>query len=497
MSTKKEVKKLKTKNKKALVVSDVVEGGSKKLRNKETNMICFVFIGLFAMMIIYLCVFNIKDAPKIINNPYNKRIDNQADKVVRGSIYAAGGETLAVTETDEDGNEYRKYPYGSLFSHTVGFSAKIKTGMEQSQNYYLLSETDNIFNQIANDISGQKAKGHNVYTTLNVELQEMAYRALGENKGAVIAMEPFTGKILAMVSKPAFDPNNALSDYEEWIHYESGESVLLNRATQGLYPPGSTFKIMTLLSYIRENRETYRNYSYDCNGSDYEEGGTTIPCFDSTSHGKQDLVKAFGNSCNAAFSNIGVQLNKQEFRKLCSVFLFNSSLPVDFEYSESLFALDENSGVSECQETAIGQGKTMVSPLHNLMITAAIANGGVMMKPYMVDHIEDAYQRVVSQTRQEQIAELMTAEETDFLTECMEEVIDSGTGYSMRAASYNAAGKTGSAQYDSSDNYHSWFVGFAPADNPQIAVCVILEGGYSNVGSAQYIAKDIFDAYIN
>lgn len=125
-------------------------------------------------------------------------------------------------------------------------------GIESTENYYLLSETDNIFDQISNDLTGDKAKGHNVYTTLDTTLQKAAYKALGSNKGAVIVMESSTGKILAMVSKPDFDPNLVDKDYDKWINYDSSESVLLNRATQGLYAPGSTFKILTTLEYIRE-----------------------------------------------------------------------------------------------------------------------------------------------------------------------------------------------------------------------------------------------------
>lgn len=135
-------------------------------------------------------------------------------------------------------------------------------GVELAENYYLLSETDNIFDQISTDLTGEKAKGHNVYTTLDTTLQKAAYRALGSNKGAIIVMEPSTGKILAMVSKPDFDPNLVYEDYDEWISYDSKDSVLLNRATQGLYAPGSTFKIMTTLEYIRENKNTYDDFSY-------------------------------------------------------------------------------------------------------------------------------------------------------------------------------------------------------------------------------------------
>ena len=308
-------------------------------------------------------------------------------------------------------------------------------------------------------------------------------------------MEPSTGKILTMVSNPSFDSNDVNTDYEEWITYDSADSVLLNRATQGLYPPGSTFKIITALAYIRQNENDYYNYSYDCDGQAYIPGGTTIACFDHTAHGYQDLRKAFANSCNSAFSTIGAGLNKTSFINLCSTFLFNSNLPVGFEYSKSAMAVTQDSSISEMQETGIGQGRTMMTPLHNMMIAASIANDGVMMTPYIVDSVSDSEGRMVVKNKPSAVGTVMPAEEAEYLTECMRQVVTSGTGYAMKNSSYEAAGKTGSAQYDDSENYHSWFTGFAPYDNPQIAVCVILEGGYSGVASAQYVAKTVFDTY--
>lgn len=475
--------------------NDIADNDKTGLRNKETNIITFFFVALFGMMIIYLVLFNFRTAEQIINNPYNKRVDNQSLKVVRGDILTRDGVIVAKTAIDENGEEYREYPFDNIFCHSVGFaSSKIKTGIEQSENFYLLSETDNIFDQISNDISGKKPKGANVNTTLDFSLSEAAYKALGDNKGAVIAMDPKTGEILCMVSSPSFNPNDADEKYEEWLNYESADSVLLNRATQGLYPPGSTFKIITALEFIREN-DNYLDYSYMCEGSAYISGGTSIACFDSNVHGNESLLTAFANSCNSSFSTIGCGLNKTSFINLCNTFLFNSNLPVGFEYSKSSFSLTENSSISEMQETAIGQGKTMISPLHNLMIVSTIANKGVMMKPYIVDNIIDASGKCIKQNKPDEIGLFMSESEACYLTECMREVVVSGTGNSLRYSDFKACGKTGSAQYDDSDNYHSWFVGFAPCDDPEIAICVILEGEYKGVPSAQYVARSVFEEF--
>jgi cell division protein FtsI/penicillin-binding protein 2 len=307
-------------------------------------------------------------------------------------------------------------------------------------------------------------------------------------------MEPSTGKILAMVSKPDYDPNLSSTNYNEWLSYDSANSVLLNRATQGLYPPGSTFKILTALEYIRENGGD-ADYSYECSGSAYVQGGTTIPCFDSTVHGSENLKSAFANSCNSAFSTLGLKLSKSKFRSLCDSFLFNTSLPIGIESSASSFTLDQSSGISEVQETSIGQGKTMLSPLHNLLIASTVANGGKMMTPYLVDRVMTSGGGLVEQYTPKTCSTLMSIDEADTLTSYMRSVVTNGTGNAFRYSSYDVAGKTGSAQYDSSSNYHSWFVGFAPYDSPEISISVILEGGYSGVASAQYVAKTVLDTY--
>ncbi len=475
--------------------NDILENRQPGLRNRETNMVSFLFVALFMLMAGYLIWFSAVQAPHIINNPYNKRIDNQEKKIVRGKILASDGSVLAETITGEDGTETRRYPYGSVFCHVVGLNAS-KSGIEGMENYELLSESGSILDQLANDASGQKVLGKNIVTTLVPKLQQAACDALGNNKGAVIVMEPATGKVLALVSKPDYDPNMAPSEYNTWLGYDSSDSVLLNRATQGLYPPGSTFKILTALAYIRQKSD-YGSYAYTCSGSAYEAGGTTIPCYDNTAHGQEDLRAAFANSCNASFSSIGLELDREGLRQLCSEFLFNEHLNIGIESSVSSFSLDASSGISEVQETAIGQGKTMISPIHNLMIAAAVANGGIMMDPCFVERIENADGGVISVSEPHQRAELMTRDEAELLAGYMRAVVTDGTGSALSSADYRAAGKTGSAQYDDSENYHSWFVGFAPVDSPQIAVCVLVEDAGTASSETVPIAAEIFDAYLN
>ena len=300
---------------------------------------------------------------------------------------SADGKVLAETVVDAAGNETRKYPYGNMYAHVVGFSTNGKSGIESNMNFNLLRSHSFVLERMFNEIKDEKSMGDNVVTTLDSTLQETAYQALGNYDGAVVVMEPSTGKVLAMVSKPDFDPNTIAADWDSIISEDNNNSVLLNRATQGLYPPGSTFKIITTLEYIRENPD-YENYSYSCNGS-ITENDFTIHCYNNAVHGTQDLKQSFANSCNSSYANIGLSLDTDSLSDLCSDLMFDKTLPGNFETSKSQFKLTDESPESMKMQTAIGQGETLVTPLHMLLITSAIANDGILMKPYVVDHTEN------------------------------------------------------------------------------------------------------------
>ena len=214
--------------------------------NRNILLIVYLIIGLFVGMSVYLGYFIQVQSEDVINNPYNSaRLNNFEQQVIRGKILANDGTILAETLVSEDGSETRVYPQGSLFSHVVGYSSMGKTGIESLANYYVLSSHIHPLTKAFHQLADQKSGGDTVITTLDKRLQEIASESLGERKGAVIVMEPGTGKILAMVSKPAFDPNLVEDQWEMLVNGDEEEAVLLNRATQGLYPPGSTFKIVT------------------------------------------------------------------------------------------------------------------------------------------------------------------------------------------------------------------------------------------------------------
>lgn len=463
---------------------------------KPIYNLIYIFVGLTVLVVGYFSYFLIVRRDEVINSSYNKRQEILSERIIRGSILSADGEVLAKTAVDKDGKETREYPYGDVFAHVVGRYSKGKTGIEEAENIRLLTSNINSFEVMYSDLMGEKSPGDNVVTTLSTMLQQVAYDALGNRKGAVVVMEPSTGKILAMVSKPSYDPNDIDKIWEELTSTEEGNtnSQLVNRATQGLYPPGSTFKVLTALEYMRENPD-YVDYSYRCEGKTKYEG-MTIHCYNNKAHGKEDLDKSFAKSCNTSFATIGRSLHLDSFYSLCEDFLFNRSLPVSMESNKSSFTLQTSgAGVKLVMQTAIGQGNTLITPLHNAMITAAIANRGAMMRPYVVDHIENVNGGIVKTYAPGIVAKPITPAEANRIGSMMRSVVTDGTATKLDHLSVEVAGKTGSADHGENKPAHAWFIGYAPYEDPQIVVSVIVESVGTGSDYAVPIAKKILQAY--
>ncbi len=449
-------------------------------------------MALFLALMGYIVYFNAVQSKEIINSPYNVRLDSMTDRVVRGSILDKDGQVLAETRVAEDGTETRYYPFGDLYAHVVGYDSYGKSGLESTENFDLLTSNAFFIERLVNTVKEEKNIGDNIITTLDTELQKAAYDALGYYKGAVVVMEASTGKVLAMVSKPTFNPNTL---YKNWSSLSSSENAeLLNRATQGAYAPGSVFKIVTALEYMRENSD-YGNYNYNCEG-EINHKDTIIHCANSTVHGEETLKSAFANSCNSAFSDIGLSLSISKYQDTAKDLLFNTKLPSLLPSSQSKFQLTKKSEDYEIMMTAMGQGKTQVSPYHMTLVSAAIANGGVLMKPYLVDEVVNYTGTSISKNYPEKYKRLMTTEEASVLKEYMTEVVTNGTGVSLSWENYTVAGKTGTAEYSSDKTKsHSWFTGFSNVDNPELVITVIVESADNSGMSAVTVAKRILNAY--
>ncbi len=465
----------------------------KKQKNMEVMITTYFFVGLFLVMIGYLCNFVIKNEEEIFNNSYNSRQEILLSQNYRGSIFASGGETLATTIIGENGEEIRHYPYNEMFSHVVGFSTHGRTGIEAQANYYLINSNSIVSDKVVNDMTGVKNPGDSVYTTLDVTMQEVAYKALGVYDGAVIVSEPSTGKILAMVSKPDFDPNVVDAMWDE-LTQDNESGRLINRATQGLYPPGSTFKIVTALEYIRQNKDNYDNYRYQCNGH-FGLGGYSVECYHGANHGSINFEMSLANSCNSSFANIGASLDKDDFRKTLDGLLFDNEMPLKFNYSQSSIQMDDSMTSEDIIQTAIGQGKTQMTPIHLNMITCAIANGGELMQPYAVDYVTNDRGGIIRKYKPTSLGQFISENEADILKRMMNAVVDKGNAKTLSKLDYTVAGKTGSAEYNSKGDSHAWFTGFAPVEDPQVCITLIVEGAGSGGDYAVPLAKRLFEAY--
>lgn len=463
----------------------------------ELRLISLLFSGLVIGMLIFLGKFTATSEQDMINNSYNSRQQMLLSRNFRGSIFSADGEVLAETVLDGEENEKRSYPYKNLFSHIVGYSSQGRMGVESLANYYLINTNIALNKKIQNDLADKKNPGDNVYTTLNVELQKTVDRQLSIYRGAVVVTEVKTGKILAMVSHPDFDPNEIPEIWENLVSDKSS-SVLLNRATQGLYPPGSTFKIFTALEYYRENSDSYDKYGFQCNGM-FSSGSARIRCNQSTRHGYVDFISSFARSCNSSFANMGCELDRSDFSLTLQNMLFGKELPLTLAHSKSSFYLPEDDDpLQEMLQTSIGQGKTQITPIHLNLITSAIANNGVLMKPYVIEKVLSADGQTVKKFLPSEYGRLLSEEEAELLRTMMKAVVEKGTASYLKGLDYTAAGKTGSAEYsDSSDLSHAWFTGFAPAEDPEISVTIIVEGAGTGGDYAVPIAKNIFDIYFH
>ncbi|MGI6106721.1 MAG: peptidoglycan D,D-transpeptidase FtsI family protein [Lachnospiraceae bacterium] len=469
--------------------------GKTPARGREAAVTGWIILAMFAALLAYFVWFEAAGRESVLVNPLNNRTSNMAQTVFKGSIVSSDDVNLAVTQNADDGTEYRYYPFPRLFCHTIGYADMGGAGLEASQKILLLTSHIPVYEQIANELFHTKSIGDTLHVTLNYQLQQYCYDLLGGRNGAIIAMEPSTGKILAMVSEPDFDASTVAEDWDSLISEENTSGNLLNRASQGLYPPGSTFKVITLLEYIRENPDTWQDFSYTCTGT-YTYEGQTVECHDGHAHGTVDIYGALEQSCNGAFITIGRTLDPEKWQELAEDFGYNEDFSLDVEFNSSSFSISSGSDTWDVIQEAIGQGTTTCTPLLNLMIYSAIGNGGVMMKPYLVDCYTNAHGDVVRSSSPQVLLNCISAEEADLLTDFCTRVISNGSGYQAAADWCQVAGKTGSAQYSSeSGKYHAWFVGFAPAEDPEIAVCVIIEKGGAGGEVAAPIAGQIFNRY--
>lgn len=467
-----------------------------KRLNQEMAVITYIFLFLFIFMAGYIVYFVIRDSDQILNNSYNKRQDLLAKRVEKGSILSADGEVLAETVTDEDGKEYRNYPYDGLFAHVVGRTDFGKNGLEATEGYTMVTTGINPVLGMLNQLQGKKNPGNNVVTTLNARLSKIASEALGSNRGSVVVIDPETGKILTMVNNPTYNPNHLTEKKWKSLSADTGsKSALYNRATQGLYPPGSTFKLYTALEYIREN-ENYNSFRHICTGS-VGSDEDKISCYGGEVHNEVDLEEAFAESCNTAFCTIGESLNVKAWNSLCRSLYFNQNAPLTkLAQNASQFEVTEDTSEGDLRQVSIGQGNVLVTPLQNAFLVCAAVNGGKLMTPYVVDKIEDFEGNVIKETEPSVAKEPISKSEARALKKLMRATVTSGTAQALNTSNYKAGGKTGSAEFqNNSTDSHAWFIGYAQKGGQKLVVSIVVEAAGTGSAYAVPIAKKIFDAY--
>lgn len=447
----------------------------KTMKNDYENNSQFIFFIIsvcFVLIIIFLfkTVFFKSD---ILPNSYNPRIGNENVLTQRGKIFDVNENLLA----DNFENGERNYLYPEVFAHIIGYKNDGAAGIEKKYDFEL-SHSDNDFIGVLKEIFlGEKLYGKNIYLSIDKNLQEFIFSIL-KNKGSIIVMHPSNGKICAMVSKPSFNPNDI-----EKFKADKKNAPLLNRATQGLYPPGSVFKIITTIAAMRHINLS--EFSYKCTGIE-NFGNDNIHCFNSHVHGKENIKDAFTVSCNTFFATLGDILGNKNLLTQIKNLRVDKNFNFELEHNICSVGLNEDSDRSELIQTAIGQGKTLVTPLYMAMITSAIANGGTIMQPSITQRIGNKF------VAAKKIGTILTKDEADFLTDLMEEVVVSGTAKRVYMKDIKLAGKTGSAENPFGKD-HGWFVVFNKEND--FAISILLENAGGSV-KAVNLARQIINFMI-
>lgn len=459
----------------------------------------FVFLLCFMALIMYITYFELFEGQKVSQDTRNQRLWVQRNKILRGTIYDRNMTALTKSTRVNETTQKTEYLGKDVFAHVIGY-VDPKFGLTGLENVYdqdlMYSEPDlpNLFNFTKTQKNEEKF-GHNLQTTLNSAVQQKAYDLLGDNKGAVVVLNPKTGEILAMVSKPSYDPNN-LDDNWKKLNTDAVNTPLLNRATQGLYPPGSTFKTITAISSL-QNINGIMNRTFNDTGKLYFNSKDSLSNFDGESFGEIGFKSAYVNSSNFVFGTLGMELGNDKLKATAEKFYFNKTIPISgvpekFE-SAAKFPTYKNYEKGNMAQSGIGQAGVLATPMQMAMVACTVANDGVMMKPYLVQNILDKDGKVVKKTNPEALGTIISKENAQTMKDFMRTVVTDGTGTAANLQGINICGKTGTAEHTENGQNatpHSWFIGFAPYDNPQIAVAVIVEdGGLGGVKAAQIAAQ--------
>jgi penicillin-binding protein A len=450
--------------------------------NKPIRRVAFIALIMFALLLAngtYMMIFR---QSSLAAQPQNRRVRDAEFAQNRGAILAAGKTEIAKTVPAKDRFKYQRvYPDGELYAAITGFYSydRASSGLERTYNAQLAGTDDALFvRRLVDMATNRTPEGASVQTTIVPKIQKAAADALGNQKGAVVALNPKTGAVLAMVTSPTFDPNDIAShDIEDsGKAYDrlasNSQHPLSNRAAREIYPPGSTFKLVTTAAALADGKTPDSMVE---SPDRLKLPGTRVYLSNSTNCGgtKITITQALKVSCNTAFANLGLDVGEDKLREQAQLFGFDRRHLADLGGVASQFPDKLNE--AQLALSSIGQYDVAASPLQMAMVSAAIANDGVLMDPYVVSTVRSQELKPIMTHKEEVLSTAMTEEHAKQLQQMMGVVVSQGTGHNAQIPGVEVGGKTGTAQSDPKRKPFAWFTSFAPLDDPTIAVAVIVE----------------------
>ena len=474
--------------------------GRVALANRLTRTV-FLFTALFAVLIGNITYIQVIKASEYQDMPSNNHTINKARFIKRGSIITADGLTLAESIQQADGTYARSYPNGNLAAHVVGYySQQYGTmGIENTQNDTLTGSKDySSWQNALNSLAGISEPGNSVQLTMDSRIQRAAEQALAGRVGAIVALDPRSGAVLAWASAPTFDNTNIQAAIEAANASGGADTSMYDRATLALYTPGSTFKVLTLASAL-ENGLATLDTIYDSPGR-MEIGGADVVSIGERGHGKISLAKAFALSSNTVFGQVADGLGAEKLVATARAFGYGQQLGLDFTTAASVMPNPEEMTEWELAWAGagqpVGQGHTpgpQATVMQNALMAATIANNGIAMNPYVVSQILAPDGTVLKTTRGHSLGQAVGSGTAEQVKQAMLDVVQNGTGSAAAIAGVKVAGKTGTAETNNA-NANSTFVGFAPYDTPTVAIAVVIEQNAKGEESAAAVGGQVLRA---
>ena len=458
-----------------------------------------VVVVLFAVLVGFTSRWTVFDANALRDNPKNRRELLEEQKIRRGLIRAGDDAVLARSLKQPDDSYVRTYPPGRLFSHAVGYSF-VRQGRAGLERFYDddLSGRSGELGSLLDRLSGSEQQGDNLVTSLDPAAQRVALQQLAGRKGAVVALDPRTGAIRVMASVPGYDPNTVKNQQQFNALNRDQDAPLLNRNTQAGYPPGSTFKVVTAIAAIDSGRYTPDSQISGRNGKRIS--GVPLNNDQGETFGDITLTEALTKSVNTVFGEIGEKLGKATMKKYMDRLGFGRPVEVDLPRDERAASgerlrghiIPATNGAVDVGRMAIGQDKLTVTPLQMAMVAASVANRGKLMKPHIGDRVVDRDGRTVRRIAPEEMSQVMSADTASQVGAMMSQVVKEGTGTAAALEGIDVAGKTGTAEVGHGCPNQLWFIAFAPAQDPRVAIAVTVECGTGFGGTvAAPIAKAV------